>query len=79
MSKDSAYFTLASVDGKHDVKELKRELDAFRGVISVSVNAIKNTVAVDYDSTGVNQEQLAKKISNLGYEIQTDTVEKHIM
>ncbi len=79
MSKESAYFSLNDVRGKRDVAELKRELDAFPGVISVSVNANENELAVDYDNTGVNQEQLANRLIKLGYEIRVDKTEKHIM
>ncbi|RPF42338.1 heavy-metal-associated domain-containing protein [Hydrogenoanaerobacterium saccharovorans] len=79
MSKESAYFSLNDVRGKRDVAELKRELDAFPGVISVSVNANENELAVDYDNTGVNQEQLANRLIKLGYEIRADKTEKHIM
>lgn len=60
MSKASIYFTVDDVNGKHDVKQLKRELDTFQGVISVSVNDKTESVAVDFDTTGVQQEQLKK-------------------
>ena len=56
MSKASAYFTVTNVNGKHDVKEIKRELDTFRGVISVSVNDKTENIAVDFDTTGVRQD-----------------------
>lgn len=79
MPKESAYFTLHAVDGKRDVKELKQELDSFAGVISVSVNSEKNSVAVDFDNTGVKPEQLKKKIRQLGYDIQQTKSEEHIM
>ncbi len=79
MSKQSAYFALTDVSGKHDTKELKRELDTFPGVISVSVNAEKNNVAVDFDSSGVNTEKLAKRLEKLGYEIVSQKTEEHLM
>lgn len=79
MSKESAYFSLNDIDGNHDVKELKRELDTFRGVISVSVNKEKNTLAVDFDNTGVNTEQLAKRVEALGYQIEMQKSEPHVM
>lgn len=79
MSKESAYFLLRDIDGKHDVKQLKRELDRFPGVISVSVNTQKSTLAVDYDNTGVEQEQLARRLEKMGYCIEADKNEKHIM
>lgn len=79
MAKESAYFKLADITGKHDSKELKKELDTFRGVISVSVNKEKNTLAVDFDNTGVNTEQLSKRLEKLGYEIESQKSEEHLM
>lgn len=79
MPKESAYFKLKDIDGKHDTKELKRELDSFRGVISVSVNAEKNSLAVDFDNTGVKTEQLVKRLETLGYEIEQQKSEEHLM
>ncbi|MDF3006116.1 MAG: copper chaperone [Oscillospiraceae bacterium] len=79
MSKASAYFNVTNVNGKHDVKQLKRELDTFRGVISVSVNDLTECIAVDFDTTGVKTDQLAKKIETLGFEITGSIVEDHIM
>lgn len=79
MSKASIYFTVDNVNGKHDVKELKRELDTFPGVISVSVNDKTESIAVDFDTTGVQQEQLQKRIEKLGYGILDTRFENHIM
>ncbi len=79
MSKASIYFTVDNVNGKHDVKELKRELDTFPGVISVSVNDKTESIAVDFDTTGVQQEQLQKRIEKLGYGIIDTRFENHIM
>lgn len=79
MPKASAYFVVDNLNGKHDVKELKRELDTFRGVISVSVSDKSNVVAVDFDNTGVMQSQLKNKIEKLGYNISRSRTETHIM
>lgn len=79
MAKESAYFKLNDIDGKHDTKELKRELDTFRGVISVSVNKEKNTLAVDFDNSGVKCEQISKRVEALGYQIERQKSEEHIM
>ena len=79
MSKASIYFTVDNVNGKHDTKEIKRELDTFRGVISVSVNDRTECIAVDFDTTGVRPEQLKTKIENLGYKITNTRLENHIM
>lgn len=79
MSKESAYFELISIKGKHDSKELKREMASFPGVISVSVNSEKNSLAVDFDNTGVKTVQLEKKLESLGYQIERQKSEEHVM
>ena len=38
MTKASACFTVGGISGKHDVKEIKRELDTLPGVRSVTVS-----------------------------------------
>lgn len=73
MSKESAYFTLSNMDGKHDVKELKHEIDMLPGVSSVSVNTRSDFVAVDYDTTGVRRTQIKKQIEKLGYTVEDET------
>ena len=79
MSKASIYFTVDDIDGKHDVKELKRELDMLHGIQSVSVNEQTKSIAVDFDTTGVEQERIQKKIEKLGYDISDVQFEDHSM
>jgi len=79
MSKASVYFTVKDSNGKHGTKELKRELGTLHGVISVSVNDQTDNVAVDFDTTGVEQEQLKTTIEKLGYDITQIQFENHIM
>jgi len=79
MSKESAYFQLSDISGTHDTKDLKRELDTFHGVLSVSVNVEKNTLAVDYDNTGVTCDRLEKRLEQLGYQVQSCKTENHKM
>lgn len=79
MSKASIYFTVGNVDGKHDVKELKRELDTLRGIISVSINDQTESIAIDFDTTGVQQERIQKKIEKLGYDVLNVRFEDHVM
>lgn len=69
MSKASAYFSLGNINGKQDIKEIKRELDALPGVFSVSVNDSSGSVAVDFDTTGVNGGRIEKQLEKMGYEI----------
>lgn len=79
MSKASAYFTVGSIDGKHDVKELKHELGTLTGVLSVSINEQTESIAVDFDTTGVDRERIQKKIEKLGYDVLDARFENHIM
>lgn len=62
----SAYFTLEEAADAHEVKRLKRGLDALPGVTSVTVSD-GGCVAVDYESTGVRQEQIRQKVQELGF------------
>lgn len=79
MKRASVYFTLDSIDGRHDVKTLKRELDTLCGVLSVSVSDANDSVSVDFDSTGVGYEQIEKKIDKLGYHITASAVQEFLM
>ncbi|HHY52600.1 MAG TPA: heavy-metal-associated domain-containing protein [Clostridiales bacterium] len=79
MSKESAYFEIRNLSGKHDTKTLKRSLDSFRGVLSVSVNPEKNSLAVDYDSTGVSSHQLRRHLEELGYQVVSTQTDEHKM
>ena len=78
MAKASAYFPLAGLDEKSDGKEIKRELDALPGVLSVSVSD-SGCVAVDYDTTGVQSGQIAQQLEKLGYQILSTKTDSHIM
>lgn len=79
MSKESAYFQLSDLTSPHGTKELKQELDRFHGVLSVSVNTEKNTLAVDYDNTGVTCDRLEKRLEQLGYQVKECKTENHRM
>ncbi|NLO46863.1 MAG: heavy-metal-associated domain-containing protein [Clostridiales bacterium] len=78
MPKESAYFKLDKISGKHQVKELKKELDTLNGIFSVSVNDRTDKVAVDYDTSGVGLELILKKIENLGYHIVSAEVDHRL-
>ena len=71
MSQLSTYLSLDDVHGKHDVNQLKRELDTLPGVTSVSISE-NGCLAVDYDSTGIRQEEIRQKIQELGFLVRTD-------
>jgi len=68
MAHLSTCFSLENAGDMHDEKLLKRELDALPGVTSVSVSD-RGCVAVDYDTTGVRQEQIRQKVQELGYHL----------
>ena len=69
MPRSSAYFSVRTMKGAADTKRIKRELDTLPGVTSVSVSQSDRCVAVDFDPTGVNQEQIGQKLTSLGFEI----------
>lgn len=64
----SAYFSLEDTAGKHDTARLKRELDTLPGVTSVRVSD-SGCLAVDYDTSGVRQEQILRKVQELGFRL----------
>ncbi len=68
MARLSTYFSLEGTGDQHDAKRLKRELDTLPGVTSVSVSD-SGRLAVDYDSTGVRQEEIRQKVRELGFGI----------
>ncbi|WP_298029825.1 heavy-metal-associated domain-containing protein [uncultured Dysosmobacter sp.] len=68
MAHISAYFSLENAGDQHDVHRLKRELDTLPGVTSVSVNG-QGCLAVDYDSTGIRQADIQRKVQELGYHL----------
>ena len=67
MAKESAYFTVGGISGKHDVKEIKRGLDTLPGVLSVSVGG--GRVAVDFDTTGTQRDRIEKQLADMGYQV----------
>ena len=65
------YFSLENAGGSHQRARLKQGLDTLPGVTSVSIND-RGCLAVDYDSTGVRQEDIRRKILELGFSIQQE-------
>ena len=68
MPRESAYMIVERVNGKHDLKEIKRGLDR----LHVSVNPSHNLVAVDYDSSGTSYDAIEHQLNTLGYEVAAD-------
>ncbi len=79
MPKASMYFNLPDLHSKQDSAKIKRDLDAVPGIFSVSVNAERGRVAVDYDTTGTGPEQIRGRIQKCGFEIGDEWTELHIM
>lgn len=77
MANESAYFIATSVNGRHDIKEIKKELDCLHGVTSVSVNQKNDLVCVDYDSSGVSYDKIENSLNKLGYQIAADASNIH--
>ena len=71
MAQISAYFSLENASGKHDAKRLKQGLDTLPGVTSVSISD-RGCLSVDYDSTGVRQEEIRQKVQELGFQLRSD-------
>ena len=71
MARLSVYFSLKDIGDSHQRAQLKQGLDTLPGVTSVSITD-RGGLAVDYDSTGVRQEDIRRKILDLGFSIQQD-------
>ena len=67
----STYFSLENAGDKQDEKLLKRGLDTLPGVTSGRPSG-RGCVAVDYDSTGVRQEEIRQKVQELGYQLKSE-------
>ena len=79
MSKASAYFIINGGTGKSDIKKIKSDLDKLSGVSSVSMNTVKNSVSVDFDTTGIRKNQLFDRLEKMGYDVSETKYETHIM
>lgn len=79
MAKASVYFQIQPNPDEHNMQEIKRKLDEFPGVNSVSVSPEKQQVAVDYDTTGVSAEVLSMQLTDLGWKISAEHMEPHRM
>ncbi len=79
MAKASIYFDLENLNGKRGAAKVKRQLDTLPGVSSVSINDNHKRVAVDFDTTGVNQSQIRNQLDDLGLTICGEHFEEHTM
>lgn len=72
MAQQSLYFTASEANSEKDMKEIKRELNEFPGVHSVSVNTNNGLIAVDFDTTGVKASEITGCLKNLGYSLHSE-------
>jgi copper chaperone CopZ len=79
LSKQSVYFNVHEMTQASDSKKIKKGIDMLHGVISVSINYDTKNVAVDFDSTGTNGEEIKNEIEKLGYIPEFIKQEDHIM
>lgn len=79
MSKQSAYFKVPGLSGKHEVKKIKQALDEIPGVFSVSANVLEDKVAVDYDSSGTDIRVIEKHFQSIGVDAELIKNEDHTM
>ena len=79
MPKSTVYLTVSDAGDRHSSKDLKQGLDELRGVISVSVANDGETVAVDYDNSGVDAESINRQAQELGYDAQIKWNRDHIV
>lgn len=77
MTKATLKIKLGQESDKHDTKELKRGFDTIRGVSSVSVSG--DNVAVDYDTSAVNQDMLIKAAEKLGFAVSSYEADINIL
>lgn len=73
MPAEHATFVVEQISKTHDLKEIKRELDAIHGVTSVSVNPYTNRITVDYNSAGTSYDRIENRLNRLGYQITADS------
>ncbi len=65
----SAYFEVKNLQNKHDLKQMKKGLDTLYGVLSVSINKNQSRVGIDYDATGVSDQQITDFLKDRGYKV----------
>lgn len=68
MAQVSIQYSLHEDLQAHDEKAIKKFLDAYPGVKSVSLNMENGLLCVDYDDTGVSQKVIDDALNREGYE-----------
>ena len=77
MPKESVYFKTYNIKDRYDERQVKEGLDTLPGVISVSVNREKSTLAVDYDNTGTHSGRIHNTLKLMGYDASISKQESH--
>ena len=67
MAQVSIQYALEDTIDVHDEKKIKKELDTLHGVSSVSVNVENGILCVDFDDTGVDEQQVERILNVNGY------------
>lgn len=79
MPKESVYYIIPEMSQSHDPKEIKKGISRIDGVISVSVNPKDQKVAVDFDNSGTDDDEITEQIKALGYSPKMISQQEHIM
>lgn len=79
VAKQSAYFKVFGLHNKHQLGKIKRALNEIPGVLSVSADIQSNQVAVDYDSSGLNIENIANQLQDHGMDVKLIESQDHTM
>lgn len=69
MAQVSIQYALDQELSTHEEETIKKSLDDFTGVKSVALNLQDGLLCIDYDDTGVKQEQLERRLDELGYSL----------
>lgn len=77
MSEEKAFIMVHSIDGKHDVTDLKDKLTHMHGIESVRVDSTSDCIAVYYNSAGTSYDKIENCLNKLGCEIAADASDIH--
>lgn len=75
--RESAYFIMQSVDGRHDVQDVQAILSALHGVSRVQADPQTGLVAVDYNSAGTSYDRMEACLNRIGCQIVADASNIH--
>ncbi|MBS5344082.1 MAG: heavy metal-associated domain protein [Clostridium sp.] len=65
----SVYFEVKNVQDKHNLKQMKKGLDTLYGILAVSLNKKDHRIGVDYDTTGITEQQIENYLNDRGYNV----------